>query len=268
VVISVINLGMKIGILAGVFLLIKKPEDAVLYAGLLGGGYLLAGLTGAIASFKMFKLRLMRVSAEGIREVLKEGWTLFLSKASVSLYTAGNAFILGMLTNHTAVGYYSASEKLVRAVTSLLNPLTQSAYPAFSKIYKTNFERYSTWVKFGLLLQILGGTFLTVILMIGAFPITKVLFDKDYYYIAEIVKLFAFLPLLISISKAIGAFILLPQKKDKERLYALTVGGLLNIIIALIFVPVWDVKGMVMSVLISEFSVTVLYVYFGKKFIK
>jgi len=134
VAISLINLGMKLGVLIGVFTLIRKPEHYLLYAGLMSFGAILSGMTGMIVAFRMFRLRFDRITWSGVWETLKEGWVLFLSRVSVSLYTVGNAFILGMLTNNTVVGYYSAAEKIVKSILGLLDPIAQAAYPRFSKM--------------------------------------------------------------------------------------------------------------------------------------
>ena len=79
VAISVINLGMKVSVLVGVFALVHRPEDAVLYAVLMGGGFLAAGLVGAMAAVRMFNLKFVSVTWSGIWETLKEGRVLFLS---------------------------------------------------------------------------------------------------------------------------------------------------------------------------------------------
>ena len=168
VAISLINLGMKLSILAGVFLLVHSPEQALVYAALVGGGSVVAGLVGMVVAVRMFHLRLMGVSWQGIWEILREGWVLFLSKASVSLYTAGNAFILGLLTSHTVVGYYSAAEKIVRALVALLEPVSQSVYPAMAKKALESKERTLYWARFGLYYQSFIGMIMSIFLFVFA----------------------------------------------------------------------------------------------------
>lgn len=52
---------------------------------------------------------------------------------SVSIYTSSNAFVLGLFTNNTMVGYYSIAEKLYQALQGLYHPVIQTVYPYFSK---------------------------------------------------------------------------------------------------------------------------------------
>jgi len=138
VAISLINLAMKLGILAGVFLLVRRPEDAVLYAGLLGGGSFLAGMVGAVAAFQMFNFKILLISRHGIKETLVEGWKIFLSRLSISLYDASRVFVVGLFATFEVTGYYAVAEKIARALQAFLAPFLQAIYPRLSKLYELN----------------------------------------------------------------------------------------------------------------------------------
>jgi len=256
VAISVINLGMKVAVLVGVFTLVHRTEDAVLYAALIGGGFLGAGLVGAMMAVRMFNLKLVSVTWSGIWETLKEGWVLFLSKASVSLYTAGNAFILGMLTNHTVVGYYSAAEKIVRALVSLLEPVAQSVYPAMAKKASEAKEKALYWARIGTYYQSAVGTTMSIFLFATAPFITKIVLGPEYADSIPVMRLLSPLPLLIALSSSLGRFIMLPFRMDNERLAVFTIAGIANVILGLILAGYWGATGMAASVLISEMLVT------------
>ncbi len=265
VAISVINLGMKLSVLAGVFLLVKRPDDAVLYAGLLGGGSLLAGLAGALVALRMFGLRLVRISARGIWEVLREGWTLFLSKASVSLYTAGNAFILGMLTNHTVVGYYSAAERIVKSVLRLLGPISQAAYPRLSKLAAESRERALLWGWRMLLLMGSAGFVLSLVILVGANLIVSVLLGPRFGPSIFVMRILALLPFLIALSNVLGIQLMIPFGKDRAFTLILFGAGVLNVSLAIILAPIWHEKGMAIAVLLSEIFVTsTMFLYVNK----
>jgi len=265
VAISLINLGMRLAVLAGVFLLVKKPEDTVLYAGLLGGGSLLAGLTGAVVAFRLFGLRFARISQVEVWEVLKEGWTLFLSKASVSLYTVGNAFILGMLTNHTVVGYYSAAEKIVKSVLGLLGPISQAVYPRFSKLAAESRERALLWGRRVLLLMGGAGLILSVTILLGAGLIVSILLGPHFGPSISVVRILSFLPFLIVLSNVLGIQVMIPFGHDRAFTLILFGAGVLNVSLAVILAPIWREIGMAIAVLLSEIFVTVtMFLYVNK----
>lgn len=256
VAISVINLGMKLSILAGVFLLVHRPEHLLVYAGLMGGGSVGAGLAGMVVAARMFHLKPMGVSWRGIWETMREGWVLFLSKGSVSLYTAGNSFILGMLANLTVVGYYSAAEKIVKAILGLLGPLSQAAYPRFSKLASESREKALVWGRRMLLLMATAGFGFSLGIFLGAPLIVKVLLGSQFGPSILVMKIIAFLPLLIALSNVLGIQMMIPFGMDRAFTIILFIAGILNVALAVLLAPKWQANGMAFSVLLSEIFVT------------
>ncbi len=257
VAISLINLGMKLCILAGVFLMVRQPEDAIVYAGLMGGGAVAAGLAGAFVAVHMFGIKLMKgISWTEIRETFREGWVLFLSKASVSLYTTGNAFILGMLTNHTVVGYYSAAEKIVKTILGLLGPLSQAAYPRFSKMAAESKEKALYWGRKMLVFMGVMGLGFSVLIFLGAPLIVWVLLGPQYGPSVFVMRIIAFLPFLIALSNVLGIQLMIPLGMDRAFTLVLLSAGLLNVTLAVLLAPAWQAAGMAVSVLLSEIFVT------------
>ncbi len=262
VAISLINLGMKLGVLIGVFSLIRKPEHYLLYAFLMSFGSVLSGMTGMIVAFRMFRLRLNRVTWSGVWETLKEGWVLFLSRSSVNLYTAGNAFILGMLTNNTVVGYYSAAEKIVKSILGLLDPIAQAAYPRFSKMAAESRDLTLAWGR--RMLAVMGG--IGFLLMVGVLGkarfISDLLLGSEFAPSVAVMRVLAPIIFLIALSNVMGVQMLFPLHHDRFVLKIVLTAGLLNIAVALVLVPKWSANGMAVSVLLSELFVTMSYAVF------
>src|SRR4030095_2048062 len=63
---------------------------------------------------------------------LRLGWTMFLFRSLVSLYTAGNTLILGLFAPSQIVAYYAGGEKISKALVGLLTPINQALYPRLS----------------------------------------------------------------------------------------------------------------------------------------
>lgn len=254
--ISAINLGMRLLVVGGVFALVRRPEHYFLYAALTSLGAIGAGVMGVAIAFYKFKLRTLLPSKEDIWKALKEGWLLFLSTASISLYTAGNAFILGLLTNHTVVGYYSAAEKIVQGLMNLLGPIRQAAYPRFAKLALESQVKALYWGKRLLLLMGgLGGS-LSFILFLGAPIIVKIFLGTEYSPSIGVMRVLAALPLLVALSNVLGIQIMLPFGKDRAFTVILFGAGLTNIAFAVLLAPHWQGIGMATAVLITETVVT------------
>lgn len=249
--ISVINLLIRLFVVVGIFTLIKRPEDYLLYAGLNSLGSIVAGLVGAAWAFHLFTLHPVIPSPRQIWETLKEGWMLFLSTASVSLYTVGNAFVLGMLTNPTVVGYYSAGEKIVNCVMSLLGPISTAAFPRFSRMAVESKDQALRWGRRMLFYMGGLGMVLSLILFIGAPVMVKVILGDKYEASIAVVRILALLPLVNAICNVLGTQLMLPFGKDRAFLLIALGGGLLNMAIAIMIAPFWQASGMAAAVIIS-----------------
>ena len=256
VFISFINLVVRLFVVVGIFTLVHQTEDYLIYAGLTSLGAIAAGVAGVGVALFLFRLRPVFPSRGGIRDALAEGWALFLSTSAVSLYTVGNAFILGALSNLTVVGYYSAGEKIVRAVRQLLMPVSQAAYPRFGKLASESRDLALQWG--GRMLLVMGGLglALSVCLFLGAQSIVAFVMGDGYEPAAQVVRILAPLPLLISASNVMGVQVMLPFGRDRAFTSIVVCAGLANVALAVLFVPVWREVGMGAGVLLSELFVT------------
>jgi len=257
VAISLINLGMKLGVLIGIFTLIRKPEHYLLYAGLMSFGAILSGMTGMIVAFRMFRLRFDRITWSGVWETLKEGWVIFLSRASISLYTAGNAFILGMLTNNTVVGYYSAAEKIVKSILGLLDPIAQAAYPRFSKMAAESSEALTLLARRMMPIMASIGVILTTITFVTAPFLVDLLLGPSFVPSVSVVRILSFTIINISLATIWSTWLLIGAGREKVAAVILFAAGLVNLFSALILAPRFFEQGMAIAVLLSETFVNI-----------
>ena len=257
IMISVINLAIRGFVVVGIFSLVRQPEHYLLYAGLLSFSSIAAGIWGAATAWRMFGLHFNIPSFRGMMQALKEGGVLFLSQASISLYTVGNAFILGMLTNPTIVGYYSAAERIISAVKGLWGPITQGAYPRFSKWASESKELALKWAKKMLVMAGIIGGIISLTLFLGATLIVKIILGSNYEPSISVIRIMAPLPFLVAASNVFGIQIMLPFGKDKAFMVILFSAGILNIISALLLTPIWQASGMAGAVLLTESFVTI-----------
>jgi PST family polysaccharide transporter len=264
-VISVINLTMRGLVTVGIFVLIHNPEDFIKYAALVGLQWVGAGVLGVIWASLQMRVKFSLPEWSHIIKALREGHTLFLSEGVVSLFTVGNAFILGLLTNSTVVGYYSAAEKLVKAIVGLTQPITFALYPRFSKLATVSREVTINWARKGLAVQGIIGAVLSTILLLGAPMVTRSALGSAYSGSIPVMQVLSFLPLIIGIGSGLGRFILLPMGYDHIRLGAFVVAGLVNVGLAVLLVPHWAQTGMAWAVLVSELWVTLSFWAFVQK---
>jgi PST family polysaccharide transporter len=253
---AIINLSVRSLVIFGVFALIHQPEDLLLYAGLLSFQWLGSGLIGVIIALKKLNARLPFPLWCDIREILTDGWMLFLSSGAIQLYTSGNSFILGLLTDNMTVGYYGPVEKLVRAMVNLFGPLSQAVFPKVSHLASVSKSHALEWGK-ALLLIVAGlGIGISLALLSCASAITWVFLGPEYGPSITVMRVLAFWPFLGGLNNVLGTQMMLPFGKDKAFALILFCAASLNITLGSLFTFVWDASGMALGVILSEAFIT------------
>ena len=257
--ISFINLSVRTAVLIGMFILVHSPQDFLVYAALSSGGAIIAGIAGITVAFHSMQLRLIWPTWGGIWESLREGWILFLSNSAIVLYTSGNAFILGLMANYTVVGYYTAGEKIVRAIVNLLGPLSQSLFPRFSRLAEESKSQALRWGR--KLLFAMGGIglLLSVITFVGANPIVRVVLGANYKLSISVVRILSPLPFLLAVSIVLGLQLMIPFGRERAILIVVLGAGCLNVALATALAPIWKADGMAVSVLLAELFIAMSY---------
>jgi PST family polysaccharide transporter len=256
-VISVVNVAAKVAAVLALFAFVKRASDGLAAATILGGSGMLAGLMGALYAVRFFRLGRPACSWAGVVWALRDGWHVFLSRAAVSLYTSGNAFLLGLVSPAEQVGYFGAAEKVVRGVLGLWEPLGRAVYPRLSQL--AVFSPGAALREARVLLVIMGGfgAALTVAVLASAGLVARALSGGDFGSIALCMRVLAPVIFLVAVNHVLGVQVLLPLGKDREFARILACAGILNVVLGLALGRRWGSVGMAGAVLFAETVVTV-----------
>ena len=119
-----------------IFFFVRSDADYLLIPVFYNVGSIVAGLTALYYAYYRFGASLnlrKEFRINNIIQTLKDSFEFFISRISLSLYTISNSFVLGLVLGNTAVGYYTAAEKLFVSLQSLYSPLNQALYPYMIK---------------------------------------------------------------------------------------------------------------------------------------
>lgn len=173
--------------------LISKPEDLILAAYLQFVPLLITGILSTIwlAFFSPFSAK--RPNPTGVVYAAKDGFHIFASTILTSIYAYANGIILQLTSGSVAVGIYSASEKLVKAVNSMVNPAIQAIYPRVCRGESTRLKplyisifmlTLSAWI---------------VALVLGT-QLTSIIFGPKFTESGELLKIFSIAPIFSSMA--------------------------------------------------------------------
>jgi len=136
--VTLITVATRIVFTGLIFIFVKNSDDYIIYALLNSMGFFVSGLIGFAVSLYLMKVKFRFLSITTIKRYFAEAWHIFLSTVSISLYTTSNSVVLGLFTNYTIVGYYTAAEKLFKVFQFMGMPFYQAVFPYFSKLYNEN----------------------------------------------------------------------------------------------------------------------------------
>jgi len=267
--ITSLNITAKLIFTTSIFIFIRKMQDYIYVPLISSLGSIIAGMLSLWIVYNNFKVNFTLPDFREIKYQLKEGWHIFISTVAISLYTTSNTFILGLFTNNTIVGYYSAAEKIIKASYGLLTPVSQTAYPYISKLVTESKQRTLDFIR--KLVRLVGmGTFiLSLFLFMLAAPIINTVLGKQYQQSIIVLKILAFLPFIIGLSNILGIQTMLTFNLKRTFSRILISAGLLNVTLALILSPLYQHIGVSIAVFVTEMFVTLsMFFYLEKKGIK
>jgi len=255
--VAILNLISKFLFTFAILLIVQKKADYV-WQPLLSA---IIQISIALASFYWAKIRyhltFVKVSLKDIIDLLLNERTVFFSLVAVSLYTTTNTVVLGLMTNETQVGYYTAGQRLIDVASTVINiPLSQALYPFIGMAFAESKEIGILTVQKIIPLIV----FFTVIMAFGMLifgPIVlKWFYGNSFSPSVPVFQIIAFVPFVIALSNVFGIQIMLNLNMDKI-FFKITAGGaIIGIILNIIMVHYLGSIGTALNWLVVELYIT------------
>lgn len=250
--------GKTVGVI-GIFLVVRSPESAWLALLLQGIPPLISAIIGIGIAYRLFPFVVPTTTL--VRDALVSSWRLFVFRSGESMYGAGNAFILGLFAPAASVGYFAIAEKISKAAFGLLNPVREALYPRLSRLAAGSDGQAARLARIGAVLMISGGFILGILLFVFAPLLIRTITGSNFAPAVTVLRIFALLPPLLSVTYSVGLQWLLPHGQDGVVNRIILTAGALNLVMAFLAAPRFQHVGMAVSVLIAECFVCVSMVH-------
>ncbi len=256
--IPLLNVTAKTLVILCVFIFIHTPADYLYVPLFQSGGTILIGLAGLILAFCKFRLRFRFSSVEVLKREFANGWHIFLSKMAITLYTTSNVVILGLVTDSSFVAYYTAGDKIVRAVVDGLQvPLSQAIFPHIGRLASQSKQaalrftaRIAKWSGVATL-ALSAGLYGTAPWLAGF-----VMHEKAAEGL-PVIRILSLLPFIVGLSNVFGVQVMVNFGLKRLLTRILAAAGVLNILMALALAGPFRHLGVATAALITEVVVTV-----------
>lgn len=252
-----------------IFICVKQKEDYWMVPLFNSLGFIFSGFFALYYVRYKLQIRFKNQPCQILKNHLINGWHVFFSSISISLYTISSVFILGLLSNNTFVGYFSAAEKIIQAVKGLYVPISQAMYPYLSKMLHHNktkglnfIKKFTTYVGSVMFLM-------CFFIFMMSEDIVKFILGQQYLASIPLLKIMSFLPLLALLSNIFGVQIMLNLGFKKTFSFILFLAAIFSIILSFLLVPKLNATGTALNILIIEIFVTLtMGIFLKAKLIK
>ena len=134
-------------------------------------GFLISGMASLILINNYLKIKPLKPSFHKMKFYFLDSWHIFLSTISMSFYREANIIILGLTTNYVLVGQYAAIEKIIKAMQSLMEPLSRALFPFFGRKLNSSEGMHSGFGKFGKIYGVLLMVLTVALYFIGPYMV-------------------------------------------------------------------------------------------------
>lgn len=256
--ITILNLVGRLSTMVCIFIFVKVPEDYVLSGFLQSCTPVFAGICSLFLIHRKFPGILQLPRWSELKRVYGEGWQIFLSTLAINLYTASDVVVLGLLTNHTIVGYYSGADKLINCVKLGVGAINDAVYPYISRLMKESQVKAFSFLRKQLFIYIACGVIGGCLILFGAPAAIPFLLGSTYTPSIPPLQIMAFVPLTVAVSNVLGYETMLPLGMEKTYSRILFCASVLNLMIVVPLIYWQEASGVAVAMSVTEIFVTVV----------
>ncbi|MCP4685038.1 MAG: flippase [bacterium] len=185
--IALLNIMSRLVFAVCIFSFVRGPDDFFVVPLSHTVGYLIAAGLSLWIALKRFRVQAFIPQRAALLDYVKRSFQFFLSRASVSMYTVSNTFVVGLFLGNATAGYYSAAEKLYNVMTSMYSPLSTALYPFMA--HTRNLKLFRKIFTFTAAFNLVGCT----VVFVGADLIIRIIFGDGFEMSANLLRFFAVL---------------------------------------------------------------------------
>lgn len=248
---ATLNLLARVVATVGVILLVKSRDQGWIVLAVSAATDLVASAVSLAVMYRQVSWE--RPTWTGTRQALRDGWHLFLYNASLVLYTTANAFVLGLLAPATQVAFFGGAERMSRAATRMVGPVSEALFPRVTYLLAQGERQRARFVAGRSLLYLTGlGLLAAAALALLAPWIVGLVLGDGYGAAVPVLRVLALLIPLIAASNVLGIQWAIPLGFDKQFTRVILLAGPLNLAMLAVLVPLLQALGAAVAVVVTE----------------
>lgn len=265
--ITIRSIAFKILSIILLFILVRKPSDYLWYATITVLAAVGSNILNFIHARSFINIRLTLNTKW--RYHLKPIMIIFASVVAITIFTASDTTILGILKNDYAVGIYSTSAKIYQITEGLLSAILTVTIPRLAMLWgqKRRSEYNDVLIR---VINTLG--ILVLPASVGLIMLSRevVLIIAGYKFLPSVnsLRIITWAMIFSIFAWIFSDCVLIPVKRESKVLRNTLITAVINVILNFILIPSMSYDGTSLSTVIAEFSVMVMNGYSCRDIIK
>lgn len=258
--ITIRSIVFKIISIVLLFLLVRKPEDYLLYAAITVFSAVGSNLLNFIHARSFVHIGL--TTNTNWRYHLKPVLIIFASAIAATIYVSSDTTILGLLKNDYAVGIYSTSVKIYQIAQGLLSALLTVTIPRLAFLLgQKRINEYNQ-----VLSKVLDSLGILVLpaaigLIMLSREVVLIIASRKYLPAVNSLRIISWAMIFSIFSWIFSDCVLIPAKREDLVLRNTIITAVENIILNLILIPSMSYDGTSLSTVLAEFTVMIMNGY-------
>lgn len=264
--ITIRSIAAKVISVVLMFILVKQQSDYVIYGAI---GVFAAAGSNVLNLFRARSLVSFRpVGGYQLKRHIKPILTLFAQTMVISVYTNLDTVMLGFMKDNNEVGLYTTAVKVKTILLSLVSSLGSVLLPRMSNIVKNgDQEQFDALTKKALNFTLLMSVPLSAYFCLYAKESILLLAGEGFLGAVSAMQIITVALIPNGLTGILGVQVLTSLEKEKYVLYSVIVGAVSDLLLNLIFIPIYGAAGAAFATMIAEFLVLFVQMYYTRRII-
>ncbi|NQZ87037.1 MAG: flippase [Colwellia sp.] len=197
------------------------------------------------------------------KALIRSGLPLFLSAVAVSVYMKIDQIMIKNILGDAAVGQYASAARLSEAWYFIPMVIASSLFPSIIKAQKKDRALYIKRLQQLNDMLVWGAICIAIPVTFFGDSIILFLYGAEYDGASDVLVIHIWSSVFVFMTIASGKF-LIADKMENKIFYRNLSGLVINILLNIIVIPLYGVKGAAITTLISWFVAGYVYDYFDK----
>ncbi|MFB9995362.1 oligosaccharide flippase family protein [Deinococcus oregonensis] len=196
---------------------------------------------------------------------IRSSFPMFLTRVGSSIYTFAPTIFAGLILGPHAVAIYGGADRLYRAASSFISPVSDAIFPRVSALAHSDPVRYRVWIQRSFLLLMSVSMLIFLGIEVIAPTIVRLVLGNQYSLSSDVLRTLALSIPAIGLGTFLGVNFLIPEGRDRVFTIIVVFSGFLGLSL-IYFIP--SIYGFAISVVATEWLVAILCLVFSIRSIK